>query len=115
MSAIRVISAIAVLLVATSAAAFQEQRQDGPAPDKPSAAMASGQPSAPAITPVAPSSQGTEVRVPGFGRLGTLPKIDFGLELLYGGADHQKQVQPQAQPADPTDGMALRGSIRHKF
>src|SRR5262245_11135402 len=27
---------------------------------------------------------GTEVRIPGLGKVGVLPKLDFGLELLYG-------------------------------
>jgi len=29
-------------------------------------------------------ASGTEVRIPGLGKLGVLPKFDFGLELLYG-------------------------------
>ena len=111
MKSMRIICAVAAVLAAGSAAAFQEQRQ-APAPAAPSKAAPSEQ--APAVSaPVVP--QGTEVRVPGFGRLGTLPKIDFGLELLYGGADPQRQMAPAAPTGDPTDGMALRGSIKHKF
>ena len=30
---------------------------------------------------------GTEVRIPGFGKVGVLPKLDFGLELLYGATE----------------------------
>ena len=30
---------------------------------------------------------GTEIRIPGLGKLGVLPKMDFGLELLYGAAE----------------------------
>src|SRR5579883_3654981 len=28
--------------------------------------------------------KGTELKIPGIGSVGTLPKLDFGLELLYG-------------------------------
>ena len=27
----------------------------------------------------------TELKIPGIGSVGSLPKLDFGLELLYGG------------------------------
>src|SRR5262245_33886038 len=30
------------------------------------------------------TTPGTEVRIPGIGKVGVLPKLDFGLELLYG-------------------------------
>ena len=56
---------------------------------------------------------GTEIRIPGLGKLGVLPKMDFGLELLYGAAD-QKQPEgppeaapnPGRRPHDPRDGQA---------
>lgn len=115
MPSLRVILTAAAILVAGSASAFQEQQQVTPsAPAKP----AQVDQSSPAVAqpPVTDVSKGTEVRVPGFGRLGVLPKIDFGLELLYGGSgEAQRAPQTGTQPVDPTDGMALRGSIRHKF
>lgn len=54
---------------------------------------------------------GTEVRIPGFGMVGILPKLDFGLELLYG-ANEQKLL-----PEDKTnpDDVQLRGTIKHRF
>src|SRR5919108_183448 len=36
---------------------------------------------------------GTEVRIPGIGTVGVLPKLDFGLELLYG-ATESRTVRP---------------------
>lgn len=55
---------------------------------------------------------GTEIRIPGLGRLGVLPKMDFGLELLYG-ANETKPV-PEA-PALPEDEFTVRGTVKHRF
>lgn len=55
---------------------------------------------------------GTEVRIPGLGKLGVLPKIDFGLELLYGATDLK---QPDAAPEAPADGVVVRGTVKHRF
>lgn len=56
-------------------------------------------------------TSGTEVRIPGLGTVGVLPKLDFGLELLYG-ANEQKGV-----PQDKTnpDDVQIRGTIKHRF
>jgi hypothetical protein len=54
---------------------------------------------------------GTEIRIPGIGSLGVLPKIDLGLEMLYG------PELPTARPderADPS-GLQLRATIKHRF
>ena len=53
---------------------------------------------------------GTEVRIPGFGKVGVLPKLDFGLELLYG-ATEQKGVPDKPEPSD----VQIRGTIKHRF
>ena len=57
-------------------------------------------------------STGTEVRIPGVGTLGVLPKLDFGLELLYG-ANDSVGVRPddRSQPSD----VQIRGTIKHRF
>jgi hypothetical protein len=54
---------------------------------------------------------GTEVRIPGLGSVGVLPKLDFGLELLYGAGE------PKGMPADRTDqdDVQIRGTIKHRF
>lgn len=61
---------------------------------------------------VAPSA-GVEVRIPGLGKLGVLPKFDFGLELLYG-ANDQKLQEMDRQTA-PGDDVQIRGSLKHRF
>ena len=57
------------------------------------------------------SAVGTEVRIPGLGKLGVLPKMDFGLELLYG-ANESKQPEPIEQPAED---LTIRGTVKHNF
>ena len=56
---------------------------------------------------------GTEIRIPGLGKLGVLPKMDFGLELLYGAAENQP-AQPVPSP-NPDDDLTVRGSVKHRF
>lgn len=63
----------------------------------------------------AKSETGTEIRIPGLGKLGTLPKMDFGLELLYGAADG-KAPEDQTPAVDGTpEDLTIRGSVKHRF
>jgi hypothetical protein len=107
----------ALALVSTSALAFQEQQQGGgaaaPAPAAQEAPAAQGNELG--ITTPAPAETGaggTEVRIPGLGKLGVLPKMDFGLELLYG-ANETKQ--PETPSEVPNDDLTIRGSLKHNF
>jgi hypothetical protein len=54
---------------------------------------------------------GTEVRIPGFGKVGVLPKLDFGLELLYGATESKGLPQDKTEPGD----VQIRGTIKHRF
>ena len=57
------------------------------------------------------NSGGTEVKIPGVGTVGTLPKLDFGLELLYGG-----NSDPAAEKhEDNKDDVQIKGTIKHRF
>jgi hypothetical protein len=56
-------------------------------------------------------SNGTEVRIPGIGSVGVLPKLDFGLELLYGANDNKLAPDDKAEPND----VQIRGTIKHRF
>lgn len=58
------------------------------------------------------SRPGTEIKIPGLGTVGTVPRFDFGLELLYGAAD-PKAVVPEAKP-DAGD-VQIRGTLKHRF
>jgi hypothetical protein len=62
-------------------------------------------------TPELQLSPGTEVRIPGIGTVGVLPKLDFGLELLYG-ANEPKGPMPDKSGSDD---VQLRGTIKHRF
>jgi hypothetical protein len=112
------IAGLVLALAATSGAhAFQEQKAG-------SAPPAEAQPQAPAQAAPekgldlsedsqAKEEAGKEIRIPGLGKLGVLPKMDFGLELLYGAAD-QKQQAPEAAPS-PEDDLMIRGTVKHRF
>jgi hypothetical protein len=56
-------------------------------------------------------SPGTEVRIPGIGTVGVLPKLDFGLELLYGQNEPKGPFTDKSNPDD----VQLRGTIKHRF
>ena len=58
-------------------------------------------------------ASGTVVRIPGLGALGVLPKLDFGLELLYG--DSQPQVVAPRDDDDDSDGLRIKGTLKHRF
>ena len=50
---------------------------------------------------------------PGLGALGVLPKLDFGLELLYG--ENQPQaVKPEDNEVD-SEGLRIKGTLKHRF
>ena len=54
---------------------------------------------------------GTTLHIPGIGTLGTLPDLDFGLELLY----QEDSDALSAIEKSQDDGMAIKGRIKHKF
>lgn len=56
-------------------------------------------------------TSGTEVRIPGLGTVGVLPKLDFGLELLYGANEQKGMPQDKTSPDD----VQIRGTIKHRF
>lgn len=63
-------------------------------------------------TPNDSTSGGTELKIPGVGSIGTLPKLDFGLELLYGGGTDQGT---DTTLEDKSDDVLIKGKIRHRF
>ncbi|HXF53572.1 MAG TPA: hypothetical protein VNK52_05555 [Hyphomicrobiaceae bacterium] len=107
--------ALAVLLmgIGGAASAFQEQ-QSGASAAPPPAANTAPPPAVDAkglaLTPteVMPKGDsGTKIRIPGLGVIGEIPKMDFGLELLYGASE------PKGIEQDPNEasGVMLRGTI----
>lgn len=109
----------AALAVGHGAFAFQEQKgstpppaEAAPTPAPAEAAPADGKAGLSDEAAAKPET-GTEIRIPGLGKLGVLPKMDFGLELLYGAAENQPAGQPEA--AKPEDDLTVRGSVKHRF
>lgn len=108
----RFVSAIAlgVLLagVGSAAMAFEEQ---GARPAAPAAGgVAQPSPGELTLSPteIMPKGEaGTKIRIPGLGVIGEIPKMDFGLELLYG-ASEAKSLE---QDRDEANGVILRGTI----
>ena len=111
--------AAAIVLVASSAYAFQEESAATSSPGK--------QPVQPGVTTTVPgvalqddtatlqkSPEGTVVSIPGLGRLGIIPKLDFGLELLYGAAKQPTLEVPEKERTDDDD-LRIRGSVKHRF
>lgn len=102
-----------LFVAATSALAFQEEKPaaEAPAASEPSAGVA-GQDDA-----VKRAQDGTQVNIPGLGNIGTLPKMDFGLELLYGANEGKpadaEVTNPSALP-EPED-LTIRGTMKHNF
>lgn len=66
-------------------------------------------------------SNGTEVTIPGIGSVGSIPKLDFGLELLYGpkaGQDNAAQQQQgglQLDQRGQENDVQIKGTFSHKF
>lgn len=104
----------AVLAAVASTGSFALDEQRGPVPVAPAADGVKAQVQDQAA---AKPDAGTEIRIPGLGKLGTLPKMDFGLELLYGAADNGQQMQlqePQNNGSEDQD-LMIRGSVKHRF
>jgi hypothetical protein len=101
------------------ASAFQEQKA-GVAPPAAAPATPAPETAVPAdqsnlgSESVAKPETGTEISIPGLGRLGVLPKMDFGLELLYGAAEGQSSNQ-NLPAQGPEDDLTVRGSVKHRF
>ncbi len=110
----------ALMAVSTAAAAFQEQQGGGTAPSGRAApaAEAAKQPDVQFTTPEGLASgvaKGAEVRIPGLGKLGVLPKMDFGLELLYGAASEPKTENSRPDTTSEDSDLRIRGTVKHRF
>ena len=63
------------------------------------------------VPPVAGRGTGPEIKVPGLGTIGALPKLDFGLELLYGATSTQSGPRDDKSDA----GTQIRGTLKYRF
>ena len=97
----------------TTGAATPPAQAEQPAPE--AQPPAEGKPLDLSGETAAKSDTGTEIRIPGLGKLGVLPKMDFGLELLYGAADPKPAGTPEALPNNPDEDLTIHGSVKHRF
>jgi hypothetical protein len=106
---------MALLLTSAPVLAFEEQKAPAAAPAQTAGEDTAGEGKTVDLTPAAPpakAEQGTEVRIPGLGKLGVLPKMDFGLELLYGANEPKPQTEERELPAED---LTIRGTVKHQF
>ena len=96
------VAAGAALCLCTSALAFQET--EAPVTGSAKSGMSD--------STAKKSNDTTVLNVPGLGNLGVIPKLDFGLDLLYG--QDSKSTPAEPLPSDD-DGLRIRGSIKHRF
>ena len=107
-------------MVSPSAYAFQQPKgaaaPAGTAQPQPGGEAAVGKPLYLSDDSANPAGEtGTEIRIPGLGKLGVLPKMDFGLELLYGAAEQKPSAGAVEQTPNPDDDMMIRGTVKHRF
>lgn len=123
-----VVLGVALGFIALPAAAFQETTVGGgnnaqapasaaptatPVPELPKAKVDTGKALNLSVPEVGiGKNTGTEVRIPGIGTVGVLPKLDFGLELLYGAADSKPGVPEEKNEAHD---LQIRGTLKHRF
>jgi hypothetical protein len=109
MNSVRMIVLGAVLGIASQAAfAFQETNSGG------QSAAATQAPAAKALDlgiPGASRAAGPEIKLPGLGTIGALPKLDFGLELLYGASTPQNGSRDDKSET----GAQIRGTLKYRF
>lgn len=108
----KIIFGVALAVASTAALAFQEERQGQGSPQAaaPAAKLEDARPAT--GEPGKAANAGTEVSIPGLGKLGVIPRMNFGLELLYGATETKRTEE--AQPQDQ-EGLTIRGSIKHRF
>ncbi|MEM8548347.1 MAG: hypothetical protein AAGF46_09325 [Pseudomonadota bacterium] len=104
-----------VLTTSSSVLAFQEM---GPPAVSSAPAYELVPQGAPPVAQIAPDDS-TSVVIPGFGDVGALPKLDFGLELLYSEDDLDPAPGTTSNfggnsDVDDSD-ITIKGRIRHQF
>jgi hypothetical protein len=72
-----------------------------------------GQPNLADPLPLNGKAGGMELTIPGIGSVGTLPKLDLGVELLYGSKNMPDT--PQLDQPRPDGAMQIQGTLSHKF
>lgn len=109
LSAVGVLTAI--LAANASALAFQEL-PEAPPPEVSYGAVESMPQSAALQSTGGSATQSTERQSTGLLNLGILPKLDIGLELLYG---NNQQAEAQDPMADESGDVTVLGKVKRRF
>jgi hypothetical protein len=116
--------ALSLVLPVSGAMAFSPEPA-APAQPSPQAAPLSpfgqqlslpGQPGQPNLAdplPLNGKTGGMELIIPGIGSVGTLPKLDLGVQLLYGSKDLPDT--PHLDQPRPDGDTQIKGTLSHKF
>ena len=63
-----------------------------------------------------PADDGVNIWIPGLGVVGQMPKLDFGLEMLYGASPTPIDAPRTARELDNFESeFAIKGTIKRKF
>jgi hypothetical protein len=109
--------ALGLVLSSSSASGFEETLAPVGKPTAPAGAV-SEQP-LPGVELTVPSAAGNGaqtgvgITIPGLGSLGALPKLDFGLELLYGAPE--AKATGEAPTELPPDALTVYGTVKKTF
>ncbi len=102
---------LGVVALSTASMAFEEQKLAPGRAAGQGAGSVTGSGSQPAAAIIDPGikaprvQSGTKIRVPGLGVIGEIPKMDFGLELLYGAS------QPKGSDIERNEGNGVMGRV----
>lgn len=106
MSRVRfIVAGLALGAISQAALAFQESKGSAGAASAPTSGISTAEPAA--------SAKGPEIRIPGLGAIGSLPKLDFGLELLYGAAPTNEPRTPRDEKSESD--LQIRGTLKYRF
>lgn len=112
-----VLSASAAAVLSTDVIAMEEQR--GQIPCGMSVPVTQKAQAQEDSVPSRRRENGAEIRIPGLGKIGTLPEMDFGLDLLYGAIeDGNTRTTPGFSNSQDTDeqlDLMIRGTVKHRF
>jgi hypothetical protein len=114
-----VMTALAGLAITVAPAkAFQEKQV---APGSAAGTQLQGLPADPKAQLQVPGAapgkdKGIDIRIPGLGKVGQLPKLDFGLDILYGAqGQDEKRREDLPNAAGRDEGIKVEGRIKHRF
>lgn len=113
-----ILAAAALVLLGQTALAFEETTVGGEQKTPPAALdlpKVTAEPSK-GLNLTAPElhlghTPSTDVNIPGLGKVGVIPKLDLGLEILHGANEEKGPPQDKTN----SDDVRLRGTVKYRF